>query len=629
VTATSGDLRYCINQANLQPAGTTGTITFDPTLFATPQTITLDSSTDKGTLKLSDPNLLTIQGPSGNTVTLSGGGAVGVLDIASGNVKITNLDITQGSTTGLGGGIVNHGTLTLSNCDLDHDVAAEGGGLDNERTATVMGCVFNHDSTDGKGDGGGIWSAGHLTVTNTTIDNCVSTGTGGAGLAAGQNSTTTLTHCTLSNDVSTEDGGGIFVVGSPATMTLTSCTLTNDSAVNGGGGLCTDGPDTVKMTTCTFSNDSAGAGGGVCNSGGTVVLTNSTLANDTGSGLDNQGTATVTGCTFSNDSDFDGGGLLNFGPATLLNCTFANNTATGSTSSNGGGAIYNGSLGGKWFTLKVTNCTLADNTASNGAGGGIWNAGSGTLNLPNTIVAQNTAALAGADISGTINTADHNLIGDGGGSTIVTDEGGNLVGGNGNPVIDPRLGPLQNNGGPTQTLALLAGSPAIDKGDSNAAGLPSTDQRGFARIVGNAVDIGAYEYGAKLATTDLSVSGNAPSTVAAGGQITYTLTVTNNSATAQSDVTLADMLPANTTLVSWAVPSGWSSSAPSSGSESGTVTAWIASLAAHTSATFTLVVQVNSGTPHGTVISDTASVGPVTGDVKPANNNATFNTSVT
>jgi hypothetical protein len=177
----------------------------------------------------------------------------------------------------------------------------------------------------------------------------------------------------------------------------------------------------------------------------------------------------------------------------LQNCTFANNTATGSTSSGGGGAIYNGSLGGKWFTLNVTNCTLADNTASNGAGGGIWNAGSGTLNLTNTIVAQNTAALAGPDISGTINSADHNLIGDGGGSTIVTDQGGNLVGGNGNPVIDPRLGPLQNNGGSTQTMALLADSLAIGHADNAKA--PPTDQRGHKRIdvSGEVTDIGAYE----------------------------------------------------------------------------------------------------------------------------------------
>ena len=125
--------------------------------------------------------------------------------------------------------------------------------------------------------------------------------------------------------------------------------------------------------------------------------------------------------------------------------------------------------------------------------GGIYNLASNTLNLFNTIVAENTAG-SSPDVAGTINTADHNLIGDGGGSTIVTDMGGNLIGGNGNPVIDPRLGPLQDNGGPTQTLALYADSPAIDAGNNAAPGLPDTDQRGFARVVHDVVDIGAYEY---------------------------------------------------------------------------------------------------------------------------------------
>jgi len=92
-----------------------------------------------------------------------------------------------------------------------------------------------------------------------------------------------------------------------------------------------------------------------------------------------------------------------------------------------------------------------------------------------------------------VNTADHNLIGDGSGSTIITNLGGNLIGGNGNPVIDPRLGPLQNNGGATQTLALLKDSPAIGHGDNSKA--PATDQRGITRIdeLEERTDIGAFE----------------------------------------------------------------------------------------------------------------------------------------
>jgi hypothetical protein len=116
------------------------------------------------------------------------------------------------------------------------------------------------------------------------------------------------------------------------------------------------------------------------------------------------------------------------------------------------------------------------------------------LILTNTIVAENTAAVSGPDIFGTVNAADHDLIGDGSGSTIIANLDGNLVGGNSKPVIDPRLGPLQDNGGPTQTLALLADSPAIGRG--NNAKAPATDQRGATRIdeFGEAVDIDAYEF---------------------------------------------------------------------------------------------------------------------------------------
>jgi hypothetical protein len=92
-----------------------------------------------------------------------------------------------------------------------------------------------------------------------------------------------------------------------------------------------------------------------------------------------------------------------------------------------------------------------------------------------------------------VSTADHDLIGDGSGSTIITNLGGNLVGSSTAP-IDPRLGPLHNNGGPTQTLALLADSPAIGHADNAKA--PSTDQRGFTRVdeAGETTDIGAFEF---------------------------------------------------------------------------------------------------------------------------------------
>ena len=523
VSDTSGDLRYCIALANAAPAGDADTINFDPTLFAAPQTIALGA-----TLTLSDSNPLTIQGPTGNTATLSGGDAIQVLDVASGVVSISDLTISHGNASGtgalgdgggilnsgdltltgcildhdvaarFGGGISNSGALTLTNCTLDHDVAASsGGGLVNlAGSATLNGCVLTHDSAI---DGGGIIAVADLTLKGCEFSNDSASGVGGGGLWIDGCCNAMVKDTTFSNDTTDEDGGGVFIVTPAPPATFVNCTFSNDFALNGGGGLCTDGAVTVNMTGCNISNDTAAIGGGVCNVGSTVALTQCTLSDDSafpgtggGGGLSSSGTSTVTACTFSNDSAPFGGGMDNAGQATLTNCTFSSNRTTLNPSF-GGGGIYNSPYAGVPSTISLTNCTLANNSAGPGFGGGIWNAAGCTLHLTNTIVAQNTAA-SGPDVLGSINTADHNLIGEGGGSTILTDLGGNLIGGNGNPVIDPRLGPLQDNGGHTQTLALYADSPTIGHGDNAKA--PATDQRGHKRIdqVGEVTDIGAYEY---------------------------------------------------------------------------------------------------------------------------------------
>jgi hypothetical protein len=507
VTATTGDLRYCIEQADAAHTATADTIRFSASLFGTPQTIALNSGT--GPLVLSDSHPLTIVGPTGNTVTVSGGDAVEVLDIAGGTVSISHLAISHGnalsdkSTFGQGGGIFDSGQLTLTDCTLDHDVAGPSAGglfVNVGGSATLQGCTFNHDTAAQTspvvdGDGGAIFAAGTLKLTDCTLSNCVAGGVGGGAIFINVNQTATLTDCTLSNDSApVEDAGGIFVDGG-STLTLTNCTLSNDSCANGGGGICTDGITTLIVKQCTFSDDTAATGGGIANvQGGTATVTQSTFSNDSKSAFVNEGTATITASTFNNDTGISGAGLENLATASVINCTFSNDTATSTSSLDGGGGIANVNALGI-ATLTVINCTIANNATLNGSsGGGILNQTDATLHLINTIVAENTATGVGPDVAGTVNTADHNLIGDGSGMSIVTDQGGNLVGGNGKPVIDPRLGPLQNNGGPTQTLALLADSPAIGHADNSQA--PATDQRGLARgdEPEEVCDIGAYEF---------------------------------------------------------------------------------------------------------------------------------------
>jgi len=496
-TATSGDLRYCVAQADTKHAALSDTITFSSKVFAKPQTITLDSTL--GSLSLRNLQPLTIAGPAGGQVTVSGGDKVGVF-VNNEIATLRNLTITQGNNITDGGGLFNVGTLTLTDCTLSHDSAgSSGGGIFNAGIIKLTNCTFSNDSA-GK-DGGGFYT-GVFSQARATLTNCLfnhdSAGSGGGIFSSG---TTTLTNCTLSNDSASHyNGGGIY---SSGTVTLTNCTLSNDSA-GGGGGIWNTG--TATLTNCTLSNDSAAIGGGIFNTG-TATLTNCTLNNDSasayggafdstfmatltncilsnnsagtsGGGIFCYGTTMLTNCTLSNDSAGGGGGITSRGTLMLTNCTLSNNSA-------GGGGGIHVSLG----TVTLTNCTLSNNSAGQ-SGGGIYNDDSATLILTNNLVAQNKAA-TGPDIAGTINTADHDLVGDGTGSSGINNGGGNQVGIGSSP-IDPLLGPLQNNGGPTQTLALLPGSPAIGQADNLFA--PPKDQRGVVRNHSHPTDIGAFEF---------------------------------------------------------------------------------------------------------------------------------------
>jgi predicted outer membrane repeat protein len=253
----------------------------------------------------------------------------------------------------------------------------------------------------------------------------------------------------------------------------------------------------VELTGTGFTNE-----GGIENDG-TLSLTDCSFVGnqaDNGGAVNNKGDLMVTASTFSSNAAFDvssgsyyGGAIDNNGTVTVINSTFSGNSATA------GGAIYNTG------TLTLTSSTLSGNTASSD-GGGVVNASTGVVNVANTIIASNTVSGVSSsdpDVSGSFATTDHDLIGIVGDTTGFTDStsgaaiDGNLVGTTASRV-DPKLGLPANNGGPTQTMALLQGSPAIDAGDSAPSApfsLPTTDQRGLLRITTEDpnVDIGAYE----------------------------------------------------------------------------------------------------------------------------------------
>jgi len=301
---------------------------------------------------------------------------------------------------------------------------------------------------------------------------------------------------------SSGQGGGINNAG---TLTVNDSTFTGNSANgganSGGGGIYNSGTLMVNDSTFTDNSAPSGNGGGIW-SDGTLMVNNSTFTSNSaisgdgwGGGIENDGTLMVTNSTFTNNSTAYGGGIFNDGTTvSVTNSTFTNNSAPYD-----GGGIYN-NVG----VLTVTNSTFTNNSTVY-AGGGIFN-NVGVLTVTNTIVAGNT----GNDIRGQVQpTSGYNLIGNGTGITNLNQLAqSNLIGTTADP-INPMLGPLANNGGPTQTMALLPSSLAINAG-SNALAVDSngnpliTDQRGtgFPRVVNGTVDIGAYEstYGSQSQT---------------------------------------------------------------------------------------------------------------------------------
>ena len=262
--------------------------------------------------------------------------------------------------------------------------------------------------------------------------------------------------------------------------------------IDSGGGILNEGGTTLNVTNCTVSGNSAtagnfGYGGGILNLGGDLNVTNSTLSDNfarTGGGIVNRG-----------------------GTANITNSTIAGNSVVGQ-----GGGISQAA-----GTTNISNSTITGNSAP--STGGVFMSG-GMVTVKSSLVALNTAD-TNPDISGAYASGGFNLIGDAVGSTGFnqpTDQTGTSA-----SPLDAKLDPngLQDNGGPTQTIALLFGSPAIDKGTSNGlTGNLATDQRstGFARTFddaakpnatgGDGTDIGAFEGQGASTTPGLSSLGN-------------------------------------------------------------------------------------------------------------------------
>jgi hypothetical protein len=519
----AGDLRYCITKAT----SGSDTITFASGLTGT---ITLQSllPTMKASVAITGPGAskLTVVGPGGSDSEMFNVGSAATLQISgltlanafyvaiygNGSVVVSNITFTGDGIIDSGYAIATYGSATVSNSIF----SANNGGIYNTQTLDVSNCTFS-----------GNYNTAIITEGSATVSDSTFSGNGAA----------------------IADGGNL------TNLTVNSCTLSN----NGSGVSNYHG--TLTVNNCSISDNS----GGIYNNGGSATINNSTISGNLSGGIANTGNLTISNSTISGNKSIGaaagyatggpsgstthlvpagngaGGGIyMGGGTLSINSSTIADNEAEGGSSAalNVPGLAGNGYGGGLYIaggTVTINNSTLAGNLAGGGGGnypgsgygGGIDNAvGAGALQMYDTILANNTADAAnGPDLYGSVTSQGHNLFGNtAGGSGFVASD---LVN------VNPQLGPLQNNGGPDETMALLAGSSAINAGDNTGA--PAYDQRGpgFPRIVGGTIDIGAFEV---QNSVRLVVSGF-PSPTIAGTPGSFTVTVQNTDGTTDTSYT--------------------------------------------------------------------------------------------
>jgi CSLREA domain-containing protein len=458
-----------------------------------------------------------------------------------------------GCTAGSGPDVITipAGTHRLTNNGIDEEAAAEGD-LDLIGSVSVIGAgagatIIDWDPFTKGQDRIFHVISGSAAISNVTLRNGGFGGVNGGGAFVNPAALLTLTNAVVDSNFG-DTGGGIFVdIG--GSLSLSGTTVSDNGTNNGGGGIYLGIGALATVSGSTISGNDAFIGGGIDNEGGSLdvigsvisgneaddgkggfgagifnagalELVNSTVSGNTaasdGGGIYSEGTliqgevafptslvidsSTISGNTAVND---DGGGVLSNGPATIINSTISGNTA----GDEAGGFMLFGE-----GTIDFS--TIASNTALDG--GGIWVVGS--LELWATIVANNSdvdCLNADAELA----SLGSNLDSD---NTCELDP---LL--NDHPDVDPVLGALAANGGPTQTRALLAGSPAIDAvvpaGGEVCIG---DDQRGVARPQNGdntgptACDIGAFEVAGAVPPTSTPVASQLPNTSATGGGVT-------------------------------------------------------------------------------------------------------------
>ena len=465
--------------------------------FACDSTITLASAI---TIAIN-----TVLDGTGHQVTISGNNATRVFYVnANVNFTLMNLTIANGRVGTDGAGIRNDGgTVNATNCAFSGNVASGANAADLGSSGTGAG-------------GGAIHNAGRLNASACTfLGNRAEGGRGADGR--------TLVTPLLPGGAGGQASGG--AIGNLGVMTLERCLLASNSVVGGAGGR--GGDYTYPSDAGTSGGQAGGALAGGLFNGGTGSVVNCTLVwNQATGGAGGTGGSrppiNFTLGTGGASGELGVGGIYSTNSLDLINCTIASNVGNGGRGGDGGYAFIPGIAGygglgvggifrGSGMT-RLVNCAAALNSGVGGQGG-YGCIGSGV----NRYCGNFSQGGSVGNFNGTITDLGHNLSSDGSGRFTGI---GSLTNTN------PRLGPLANNGGPTLTMALLPGSPAIDAGDSAAA--PATDQRGFPRPCGFGPDIGGYESSATTLRISRAADGGLDIRVGGTiGQVCWLLTSTN------------------------------------------------------------------------------------------------------
>jgi len=403
----------------------------------------------------------------------------------TGDVNITGAAITGNTSSQAGGGVyIFQGALTVTSSTISGNASVIGGGGVHHRSNNTHALRITESTIDGNagGSGGGVYTSESAYIADSIIaqNRAVTSGGGIAGL-----NRVVLVRSAVSENRTTgnvSSGGGVSATGAADLVLLVDSSVSNNVATGGGGGI--HSVATVQLRRSNVSDNAAlkQGGGGILAPGRTISVIDSTLS----------GNRTV-------GPNSPGGGIVG-GTVTISQSTISNNR-TENLISPGGGIFAN--------QLTLHQSTVAANRAmgENSLGGGIHLSGALTLN--GSIIADNTAGGGNPDIrTGSVAATNYALIGSTAGLTTV--QLNVITLGSGNQLnVDPQLGPLAYNGGPTfadgtrmKTHALLAGSPAIDAGDSALSG-PVTMYR-FEEIAGTTVEDlvgtqdGSYHGGVEL-----------------------------------------------------------------------------------------------------------------------------------